>query len=799
MVGIWQDIRHGGRSLLKASGLTAVIVLVLTIGIGANVAVFSVIDAALIRSLPYPQAEGLVYGQSTFEGRERTWVSALDYWDFRDRAASFEQFAAFSGLPRTLVVTGVERPERVQGLVVSHEVFPALRVAPRIGRGFSAEDELETAPLVAIVSHGYWQGQFGGDTDAVGGTVKVDGVTAEVIGVMPRGFHFRFDVDLWVPMRRDDPFIAERGKTNWSVVGRLAPGVPLAQAQSEVNVISAKLAAEYPDTNRDIGLKLTNLQEAWSENYRESLLMLQVVVALVLLIACGNVASLLLARGSARRTELSVRGALGASGARIARQLLTESLLLAGVAGLLGVLLAEWLQPLLLQLTAVGGSAIWDPGLSPKVLFFVVAVSLLTGLVFGTFPAWQASRGDLAQDLKSSVRTTDRGGVRFRRGLVVFQVAVSVVLLIGAGLLIRSLTRLMSVDLGFDSTNLATAEIQLPRDKYGERNRRIQFYTELSARLEAVPEVESVGLISQIPIRQPGNNEPVYDAEDPPVGLVDARSAYYRAVQPGYFEAMGIPLHAGRDIEATDVQGSPMVFVVNQAFVDSILRGREPIGRQVVMNYEYTFEVVGVVGDVLTGGLDDRRFPSMYGSYAQLPYLDMGLVVRAAGRAESLAGALRTALWSLDPDIPDPELITMKGLLSRSQLTRQVRTVALAIFAGIAVLLAVVGLYGVLAQTVVERRREIGVRMALGAKPGHITEMMLRNGLLLVAIGIGIGLIGAIAASRLLERMLFQVAPIDPATFVVVSLLFAAVAVVACLLPAWRAVRVDPVTVLQSE
>jgi predicted permease len=549
MVGIWQDIRHGGRSLLKASGLTAVIVLVLTIGIGANVAVFSVIDAALIRSLPYPQAEGLVYGQSTFEGRERTWVSALDYWDFRDRAASFEQFAAFSGLPRTLVVTGVERPERVQGLVVSHEVFPALRVAPRIGRGFSAEDELETAPLVAIVSHGYWQGQFGGDTDAVGGTVKVDGVTAEVIGVMPRGFHFRFDVDLWVPMRRDDPFIAERGKTNWSVVGRLAPGVPLAQAQSEVNVISAKLAAEYPDTNRDIGLKLTNLQEAWSENYRESLLMLQVVVALVLLIACGNVASLLLARGSARRTELSVRGALGASGARIARQLLTESLLLAGVAGLLGVLLAEWLQPLLLQLTAVGGSAIWDPGLSPKVLFFVVAVSLLTGLVFGTFPAWQASRGDLAQDLKSSVRTTDRGGVRFRRGLVVFQVAVSVVLLIGAGLLIRSLTSLMSVDLGFDSTNLATAEIQLPRDKYGERNRRIQFYTELSARLEAVPEVESVGLISQIPIRQPGNNEPVYDAEDPPVGLVDARSAYYRAVQPGYFEAMGIPLHAGRDIE----------------------------------------------------------------------------------------------------------------------------------------------------------------------------------------------------------------------------------------------------------
>lgn len=799
MVGIWQDIRHGGRSLIKAGGLTAVIILVLTIGIGANVAMFSVIDAALIRSLPYPEPERLVYGQSTFEGRERAWVSARDYWDFRDGATSFEQLAAFSGLPRTLVVTGVDRPEGVPGLVVSHELFPALRVAPQIGRGFSAEDELETAPLVAIVSHGYWQQELGGEADVVGRTVKVDGFQTEIVGVMPMGFQFRFDVDFWVPMRRDDQFIAERGKTNWSVVGRLAPAVSLAQAQSEVDVIAAQLAVEYPDSNRGIGLKLTNLREAWSRDYRESLFMLQVAVALVLLIACGNVASLLLARGSARRTELSVRGALGASGARIARQLLTESLLLAGVAGLLGILLAQWLQPLLLQLTAVEQSAIFEPGLSPRVLSFVVAVSVLTGLIFGTLPALQAARGDLAQDLKSSVRTTDRGGARFRRGLVVFQVAVSIVLLIGAGLLIRSLASLMSVELGFDTENLVTAEIQLPRDAYGEADRRIQFYTDLTRRLEAVPGVEGVGLISQLPIRQPGNNEPVFDAEDPPVGMVDARTAYFRAVQPGYFEAMGVPLLAGRDIEPTDGRGSPLVFVVNQAFVDSILKGRDPVGRQVVMDSEYTFEVVGVVGDVLIGGLNAERFPAMYGSHAQIAYFDMGLAVRASTRPEPLAGALRAAIWSLEPDIPDPELITMDGLLSRSQLTRRIQTVGLAILAGVAVLLAVVGLYGVLAQTVVERRREIGVRMALGARPGDITEMMLRNGLLLVAIGIGIGVIGAIGATRLLERMLFEIAPTDPATFAIVSVLFTAVAAVACLLPAWRAVRVDPVTVLQSE
>jgi putative ABC transport system permease protein len=697
------------------------------------------------------------------------------------------------------VITGVDSPERVDGLVVSHELFPALRVSSPVGRVFREQDELETAPLVAIVSYGYWQRQLGGEPDVIGRTVRIDGRTAEIVGVMPQGFHFRFDADLWVPMRRDDPFVAERGKTNWSLVGRLAPGVSLAQAQSEVDVISAQLAAQYPDSNRDIGLKLTNLQEAWTENYRESLFMLQVAVALVLLIACGNVAGLLLARGSARRTELSVRGALGASGARIARQLLTESLLLAGVAGLLGVLLAQWLQPLLLQLTAVGGSAVWQPGLSPKVLSFVVAVSLLTGLVFGTLPALQASRGDLAQGLKSSVRTTDRGGVRFRRGLVVFQVAVSIVLLIGAGLLIRSLASLMSSDLGFETANLVTGEIQLPRDKYDERERRIQFYSELVRRLEAVPGVESAGLISQVPIRQPGNNEPVYDAEDPPVGMVDARSAYFRVVRPGYFEVMGIPLYAGRDIEPTDAASSPLVFVVNQAFVDSILRGRQPIGRRVVLDYENTFEVVGVVGDVISGGLGDERFPAIYGSYAQIPYFDMGLVVRAAAQPESLAGALRAAIWSLEPEVPDPELVTMDGLLSRSQLLRRVRTVALAVFASIAVLLAAVGLYGVLTQAVVERRREIGVRMALGAGPGDITEMVLRSGLLLVAIGIGIGLIGAFGASRLLERMLFQVAPTDPATFVAVSVLFAAIAAVACLVPVWRAVRVDPVAVLQAE
>jgi predicted permease len=799
MIGIWQDIRHGTRALFKTPGLTAVIILILTVGIGANVAMFSVIDVALIRSLPYPEPDRLVAARTTYEGSFRHWVSARDYWDYRDLSKSFEQLAAYSGFPRDVTVTGVEEPERVTGFVVSREFFPALGARPLMGRNFSAEDQTETAARVAMLSYGYWQQRLGGAPDVVGRTLTIDGVPTELIGVMPAGFRFRDPVAIWLPMRRDDPFIAERGKTNWSVIGRLVPGVPIAQAQSEIDVISAQLAEQYPESNRGIGLALTNLQQAWTENYRESLIVLQAAVVLVLLIACGNVASLLLARASKRRSEVSMRAALGASGGRIVRQLLTESLLMSVAAGALGVLMAGWLQPLLLQLTLVEPSAGQLSGPSPTVLVFVLVVSVLTGLTFGTLPALRASRPELAQDLKSAVRTTDRGGARFRKGLVVVQVAVSVVLLVGAGLLIRSLASIMNEDLGFDTANLITAQVMPPRDEYADAGRRIQFYTELTQTLRAVPGVESVGLISQLPIRQPGNNEPVYDTEDPPVGLVDAQTAYFRSVLPGYFETMGVPLLAGRDIEPTDVSGSPLVFVVNQTFADSILKGRDPIGRQVVLDYEYTFEVVGVVGDVIAGGLGDRRFPAMYGSYAQLTYFDMGLAVRTRVEPQSAARSIRNAIWSLEPDVPDPELITMDAVLLGTQVRRRVRTVALSIFAGVAVLLAVVGLYGLLAQTVAERRREIGVRIALGAEPRDITEMVLKQGLALVAIGIGIGLVGAIAATRLLEQMLFQVEPTDPATLVVVSVLFGAVAVVACLLPAWRAVRVDPVAVLQTE
>jgi len=798
MLSIWQDIRHGTRSLLKTPAFTALIVLILTVGIGANVAMFGVIDGALIRSLPYPEADRLVTVRTIYEGRIRRWISALDYWDIWSLNESFHQLAAYSGFPRTRTVTGVDAPERVPTAIISHELLPALGAQLLMGRGFIAEDELVAASQVTVLSFGYWQRQLGGAQDVIGRVLNLDGVPTEVIGVLGEGFRFTQDVDLWQPMREDDPFIAERGKSNWSLLGRLAPGVSLAQAQTELDVIADGLAVQYPETNQGLGVVLTDLQRAWSERYRDGLFLLQVAVALVLLIACGNAAGLLLARGSTRRSELAVRSALGASSNRIVRQLLIESLLMAGAASVLGVFLSLWLQPLLLRFTATQ-TLTGLTGISPTVLCFVLLVAVLTGLTFGMLPALRASRAGLTQDLQSAARTTDRRGNRFRSGLVVAQVAVSIVLLFAAGLLIRSLSGLMSSDLGFESDNLITAEIQLPRAKYQEPQQRVQFYRELTERLEAVPGVANVGLITQLPIRQPGNNELVHDLEDPPVGLIESRSAYLRFVRPGYFDAMGIPMMAGRDIEETDIGGSPLVFVVNEAFVDSVLRGRDPIGRQVVLDYEYTFEVVGVVGDVLTGGLADTRFPAMYGSYGQNPSFDMGLALRTSVQSPSVMRALRTTLRAMDPDIPDAEMIEMRTLLSRSQASRRAQTVVLSLFAGVAVLLAVAGLHGVLAQSVVERRREIGVRVAMGAGPGSIIAMVMTRGLVLVALGIGFGLVGALVASRLLDHMLFQVTPGDPLTLIAASILFAAVAVAACLPPVLRALRVDPVSVLQAE
>lgn len=800
-MGILQDLRYAGRSLVKAPSFAAIVVFILAIGIGANVAMFSILDTAMLRSLPYADPDRLVLGRTTFDGNINWTSSAADYWDWRDLSTSFEHLAATWGFTRNHTITGGEEPEQLPGTVVSTNFFATLGVAPQLGRGFASDEALEGGPNVAMISHGYWQRRFGGSPDAVGSALTVDGYPHEIVGVMPAGFRFYYDVDMWRPMRPDSDYAGARRFHNWLLVGKLASDVTLTQAQSEVDVISAQLEAEYPDSNQGKALLLTPLPDAMVEGYRQSLLMLMVAVALVLLIACGNVAGLLLARGSSKRAELSVRAALGASGARLIRHLLAESLALAIVGGVLGTLLAAWLRPLFLQLLAVDPPAGGSTGIATTVLVFAVGISVVTGVVSGIMPALRTARDDLIDDLKSSVRTTDAGGTRFRSGLVVAQVAVSVILLIGAGLLIRSLLSLSSVETGFDTRNLLTAEIRLPSTEYADAEGRTQFFTKLVEDVGAIPGVESVALINQLPIRNPGNNIYVHDADNPPIDPDDIRSAYIRSVLPGYFESMGIPLLAGRAIESTDARESPRVLVISQTMADSIFPGVNPIGRSAVVDFgqPVPFEVVGVVADVKMNSLLSNRFPTMYGSYLQIPYLEMGIAVRTAVEPVSVIGAVRNAVWNLDRDIPVAGVETMDEVVVRTLADRRARTVALAIFGCVALLLAAVGLYGVLAYWVTRRRHEIGIRVALGAGSGNIVEMILKRGIGLVLLGIVIGFVGAFAATRLLEEMLFGVEPADPLTFVLASLFFTLIALIACLLPAWRALRVDPLIALQAE
>jgi predicted permease len=801
MGGFWQDMRYAGRSLRKAPGFSTVVVFILAIGIGANVAIFSIMDTTLVRSLPYPEPDRLVMGETTFDGYVNPMSSAQDYWDYRDLSTSFSSLAAFTAFTRNHTITGADEPERVSGIIVSVDLFPTLGVGPAAGRGFSADEALEGAPDVVMISYGYWQRRFGGSPDAVGATLVLDGFPYTVVGVMPANFRLVFDVDVWRPMRPDSPFTGARRFHNWLILGRLKPGVTIEAAQSEVDVISAQLAAEYPETNRTKALLLSELQDFLVEDYRTALFLLMGTVGLVLLIACGNVAGLLLARGSARRTELSVRAAIGASGSRLVRQLLTESVALALAAGIAGTVLAVWLERGFIHLLSIDVPGTAAAGISGSVLVFALAISLATGLVFGIAPAFRAAGGNLVEDLKSGGRTTDAGGSRFRGGLVVAQVAISIVLLVGAGLLIRSFATLTGVDPGFRTANLLTAEIRLPGNEYEERERRIQFYTGLVEEVGAIPGVEDVALINQLPIRDPGNNTYVYAAESPPLESDEPTLAFNRTVLPGYFEAMGVPLRSGRDIEASDVEGSPEVIVISEAMADSLFPGQNALGRQVVVDFgeAVTFEVVGVVADVRMTSLRSAPRLTMYSSYRQVPYYTMRIAVRTSIDPGSVAGPLRSAVWSQDRNIPVADLATMEQVMSRSLAGSRTIAIALATFAAVALLLATIGLYGVLAYYVTRRHHEIGIRVALGAEATDIVELVLKRGFALTAAGIVVGLLGAFGATRLLSEMLYNTEPTDPMTFAAVSVFFALVAIVACLMPAWRALRVDPLIALQSE
>ncbi len=800
---ITSDVRFALRAMRKSFGFTAVAVLTLAVGVGANTAMFSTLNAVLMTPLPYEESERLVIANTTFSGNINSTSSAPDYEDYKAQNDTFESFALMAGFPMSMVATGTPQAHMAETQWVSWDLFPTLRVSPARGRGFNPDEAELDAAVVAVVSHSYWQSTLAGADDAVGSTLVLDGTPATIVGVMPADFRFVYDIDVWLPYRLGGPFAGGRQYHNWVPIGRLAAGATLEQAQAQFDAIAARLQAEYPETNENKAMLLRSLHEALVAGARPSMIMLGAAVALLLLIACANVANLLLARGTSRRNELAVRAALGAGRGRLVRQLLTESLVIALLAGVIGAVLALSLQRVVTQVVAVSALGETEVGLSASMLGFALLASIFTSLLFGVVPALRTAPSNLSGQLRGGARGgRSRDSARLRSGLVVVQVALSFMLLVGAGLLVRSFASLASVDGGFNPDNLLTAEVRLPPSEYPPE-RREQFFSMLAEQIEALPGVTGVGAISQLPVRNPGNNIYVYDARTPPVDPSSSLTAYTRIVMPGYFETMEIPLLSGRPVRETDTAESPPVMVINQTMAERMFPDEDPLGQRVVISGSdpVTYEVIGVVGDVRMSGPASTPRMSMYRPYAQSRQSTMRVAVRTATDPAPIAAAVRQAIQTLDPDIPADGIESMTSIIANSGTVVQSRMAArsLGLFALVALLLASVGLYGVLAYFVSQRNHEIGVRMALGAESRSVTRLILGRGLGLVVIGLVVGVGASLLGTRLLEDQLFGIGQTDPVTYVGASAVFLLVATLACVVPAWRALRVDPLIALRAE
>jgi len=799
-----QDLRYTFRRMGKSPAFSFSVVLTLAVGIGATVAMFSVLDAALFRSLPYPEPDRLVVGRTTFNGNVNSFGSFPDYMDYRDGNDGFRVMAAFMPLTRPYLVTGSDSPEMAVASVVTVDFFQALDVAPLAGRTFIPDEAEPSASEVVVISHGFWQRWFGGASDVVGSTLTIAGSPATVVGIMPPGFRFRSHTDLWIPVRHGSWDTEIRRSHSWQMVGRMRDGITLEQAQAQMDVISAQLTEAYPDTHATKGFRLTPLGGALAEGYRPALLVLMGATALLLFIACGNVAGLLMARATSRRVELSVRTALGAKRQRLMRQLFTESLFLAVAAGGLGAILAIWLQRIILALFPLDLLGITEVGLSGPMLAFTLLISLGTALLFGAGPALTASQVNPSEDLRNSHRTSSGGkGRRVRGGLVVAQVALSVVLLTGSGLLIRSFVRLQTVNVGFQTESLIAARLSIEPLKYEDPMSRTQFFQGVLDEVRAMPEVVSASLVDKVPIRQRWTNWSFWDPEDPPDASQMTPSAFARFVMPGYFDAMGVRILQGRDHDRRDVGNSLPAVVLNEVMADALFPDQDPIGRRLSVNFRMAevreFEVVGVVGDMRINNVSRQPGYQMYFGYDAMSSNSMNLVVRGQGDVASLVPAIRRKVLERDPDVPLTEVATMADIISGSITGSRVLSLATALFAATALLLSMTGLYAVLAYYVSCRTREIGIRVAFGATAPHVMRSVLGRGLVLVASGLTVGFACAFGVTRFLQAQLYEVGATDPLTFVSVGIGLLVIGAVASLVPARRATRVDPVRAIQVE
>ena len=817
MDNLLQDVRYAVRQLLRSPGFTAVAVLTLALGLGANTAIFSVVHGILLRPLPYPEPERLamVWLHNPGEGIDKDIASFPLFADWRANAKSFEQMVAYTGGGFTL--TGRGAPEQLRGARVAAGFFPMLGVPPAQGRGLLDDENLPGREKVVVLGHGLWQRRFGGDPAVVGQPVSLSGATYIVVGVMPRGFRFPEDAELWVPLAPVGPFeeyLSSRGSLWLSVTGRLKPGVPLAAAQAEMDTIAAAINKAYPDSSQ-YGVKLESLHETVSGDVRPALFLLLGAVGFVLLIACANVANLLLARASSRRREIAIRSALGAGRGRVIRQLLTESLLLGLTGGVLGVILAR---------LGVEAFVVANPTALPRletvevdgtVLLFALAASILTGLVFGLVPAVQTFREAVAENLGDATRGSSEGGrgQRLRASFVVAEISLALVLLVGAGLLVRSFARIMNLNPGLDASQVMTLRLTLPDARYPESDRIHAFYDRLLTDLRALPGVRSAGAASSLLLSRLPNSGTmrVQGVPAPPPGTPE-EPVTTDSVTTGFFETLRVPLKSGRLFEARDAlpadelrdRPAPSVAVVNEALVRRFFPGQNPLGRRITFgnpaNPKVSWsEIVGVVGDVRRSGLDKEPRAEAYAYQGQVPDNGLYLVVRADGDLFALARAAERAVWAIDPDQPIASTRPLADLLRGTVAERRLSMALLAAFGVLALVLAAIGIYGVMAFSTAQRTRELGIRLALGAEPRDVLGLILRDGAKIAALGIGFGVAGALAASRIVASMLFGISPADPVTFAAVVGLLASASLLACYIPARRATYVDPVVALRQE
>ena len=804
LTSILSDLRFALRSMARRPLLSLILILILGVGLGANVAMFSVVDSVLLEPLPYPDADRLVWMWSRTPSGQNNTVAALDYMDYRERNTTLESLAAYSTWPERYVITGGDEPEVLVGAAASSNLFRTLGVEPVIGRGLLPEDEDPTSGNPVVLGYGLWQRRFGGDPGILGQTISLEGDVYEVVGVMPAGFAFPSWAELWRPMRMNERLAQGRGNNNFLVLGRLRSGVTIEQAESELISIATGIAEEFPDFKQDWSVALVPLRDVFVGSVRGVLWILLGAVALVLLVACANVAALLLARATAREGEVAVRLALGASRRRVVRQLLTESVVTAFVGGVLGLGVA---YGAIEGLPTIGGESLAllaGVDLDGTALVFMLVVTLATGLLFGLVPAIRAPQLQLVDALKEGHRgMRGSGGLRLQSGLVVGQVALSLVLLISSGLLIRSFLRLQQEELGFRPRGVLTARIRLPAAEYGGDRHPNIFYEAALERVLALPGVEAAGFVTALPVIGGFGPWNFIHAEGRPAATpAERRGATRRVVTPGYFEAMGIPLMRGRTFARSDVSDAPAIAVISQSLAREFFPGEDPVGRSIVLpgwDPPVYLEIVGVVDDVRLGPLEYDTRPTMYWPMTQNGRLSTYMVVRTPGDPAALVPALRAAIRDVDPDVPVSNLRPMSDVVSSSLAQNRFRTLLLGAFAGVALLLAALGLYGVLAQLVGRRTHELGVRIALGADRASVLVWVLRYGMRLTVFGVILGLVGAAATTRVVRGVLFGIEPLDPVTFAGTTIVLLLVAVAAAIVPGWRATRVDPVESLRSE